>query len=241
MKTQQFVIAQYSRDDSLQSYIQITLQGLWKEEKEVFAKFVPQYGRILDLGCGTGRVAFNLATDGEILACDIVPAMIDTANALKPKFANQPKFSVQDGRQMSYPDAYFDIVIFAYNGVNTVPGRINRERIFAEVNRVLKDDGTFIFASHVRNFWKRPCHWIIRFFQTIFKTSEHIKEFGDNINEKYGRAQYINIPSHSDIVRLVDTAGFKIVEEIPTDNTNHQDGVVTPPRGTSIFVCKKAF
>lgn len=240
MNTQQFVIEQYSRDDSLQSYRQITLQGLWKEEKEVFAKYVPQHGRILDLGCGTGRVAFNLVTEGQIFACDIVPAMIDTANALKPEFANQPEFSVQDGRQMSYPDAYFDTVIFAYNGVNTVPGRISREQIFAEVNRVLKDDGIFIFASHVRKFWKRPFLWTKRFVQTILRTSVHIREFGDNINEKYGRPQYINVPSHSDIERLVASAGFKIVEEIPTDNTNRQDGVVTPPRGTSIFVCKKA-
>lgn len=166
--------------------------------------------------------------------------MIDSANALKPEFANQPEFSVQDGRQMSYPDTNFDTVIFAYNGVNTVPGRVSRKQIFAEVNRVLKDDGTFIFASHVRNFWKRPLHWTKRFVQTLLGNSEHIREFGDNINEKYGRPQYINIPSHPEITRLVASAGFKIIEEIATDNTNHQEGFVTPPRGTSIFVCVKA-
>lgn len=240
MNTQQFIIEQYSRDDSLQSYKEITLQGLWKEEEEVYKKYVPQQGKILDLGCGTGRAAFNLQTEGQIYACDIVPAMIQTANALKPEFKNQPEFSVQDGRALSYPDANFDIVLFAYNGINTVPGRVNRERIFQEVNRVLSVDGIFIFASHNRHFWNKPWQWTKRYAQALLGTSEHIKEFGDNVNVKYGRPQYINIPSTRETLSLIAKTSFELLEVVTTESNVANEGkYVKPPRGTSIFVCRK--
>lgn len=239
MNTEEFVIKQYSRPDSLESYREITKKGLWQEEESVFKKYISGTETILDLGCGTGRVAYNLKAGGEVYACDIVPAMIDVAHELSVDFNTKPIFSVQDGKKLSYKDASFDVVIFAYNGINTVPDKANRQAIMNEVYRVLNPNGTIILASHVRNFRNKPLMWTKRYLQAALRLSKTIKEYGDNINFKYGRAQYINIPSLKETHELISKSGFKLVESLPTDTNSTNDNYVLPPRNTWIFVGKK--
>jgi ubiquinone/menaquinone biosynthesis C-methylase UbiE len=239
MKIQEFVVESYSNKVSLDEYKKITKSGLWKEENELFEKYIRDRGTLLDLGCGTGRAAYNIKQKVEIYACDLVPAMIEEAKNLSKYFTNKPIFSVQDACSLNYPNFKFDYIVFAYNGINTVPGKLNRKKILTEVARTLKPKGLFIFASHERHVMNKPLLWIKRYFQVITKTSKFIKEFGDNIHYKYGREQYINIPSMKELKELVINNGFEIIEIVKTNSDSENGSSTLPPRNTNIFVCRK--
>jgi ubiquinone/menaquinone biosynthesis C-methylase UbiE len=238
MKTEQFIAEQYSRGDSLNGYIEITKKGLWKEEVDLFEKYITENAIVLDLGCGTGRVALNIKQGKEIYACDLVPAMIKTAEDILDLFRNKPQFSIQDAKSLTYDDSFFDVVIFAYNGINTVPGRENRASIVREVDRILKPGGIFIFATHIRNFRGAPIKWLRRYIVTLLRLSPYMREIGDNVYKNYGRKQYINIPTVKDTESLFKGTHMKKIDETPTEIAKN-NSVNSAPPNTFMFVYEK--
>jgi SAM-dependent methyltransferase len=56
-----------------------------------------------------------------------------------------------------FADASFDTVVFAFNGIDFLMTPAARARCFAEVKRVLRTGGLFIFSSHhARSIFIRP-------------------------------------------------------------------------------------
>lgn len=93
-------------------------------------------GRILDLGCGIGKITSLLEGD-EIIGCDI------SENAIKIARKNNSKnkrFIKADARNLPFSDGYFDF-IFALDVFEHIP---NFEKAISEVHRVLKKDGKLI-------------------------------------------------------------------------------------------------
>jgi len=67
---------------------------------------------VLDAGCGTGRVAIELARRGyEVLGVEIEPAMLDTARAKAP----QLEWALGDLSTVELPDSRFDLAVAAGN------------------------------------------------------------------------------------------------------------------------------
>ena len=91
-------------------------------------------GKVLDLGCGVGR----LMKDG-YCGVDISPNMLKIAAKRHPSC----EFKLADGRTIPYPDETFDsaysMLLFQHLPFDAVGGYIK------EVRRVLKDNGIFIF------------------------------------------------------------------------------------------------
>jgi len=68
--------------------------------------------RILDAGCGTGRVAIELARRGhDVLGIDVEPAMLDTARAKAPDL----EWVLGDLATAELPPAHFDLAVAAGN------------------------------------------------------------------------------------------------------------------------------
>jgi ubiquinone/menaquinone biosynthesis C-methylase UbiE len=68
--------------------------------------------RVLDAGCGTGRVAIELARRGyEVLGIDVEQAMLDTARAKAPDL----EWILGDLSSAELPDSRFDLVVAAGN------------------------------------------------------------------------------------------------------------------------------
>ena len=124
----------------IESYSNFTKEvGLWKSEKYVFQKYINKTNRILDLGCGTGRTTFPLYKLGykDILGIDLTPEMIQRAKELNDYFQTKIEFEIGDARDLIYPDSNFDVVIFSFNGLMSVPIQVNRSKAILEINRVL--------------------------------------------------------------------------------------------------------
>jgi ubiquinone/menaquinone biosynthesis C-methylase UbiE len=99
----------------------------------------PSPRRILDLGTGTGVVAFALAErcpEAEVLGIDLSPGMIEEARGkLSAELAGRVGFEVGDASALDSPDGAFDLVVLS----NMIP--------FAdELARVTAPGGTLVLS-----------------------------------------------------------------------------------------------
>jgi SAM-dependent methyltransferase len=93
---------------------------------------------LLDLGCGTGKVASLAAQRGaRVTAVDLSPKMVAHASAL-PDLADA-RVAVMDAQQLDLPDASFDRVVASFS-VMFCP---EPHRALAEARRVLRSGGRF--------------------------------------------------------------------------------------------------
>jgi SAM-dependent methyltransferase len=106
---------------------------------------------ILELGCGTGNDAARLAGEGYLVtAIDVSGQAIEHATA---KYGSIATFMVADmTRRLPFPDGRFDAVI-SNVALHMFPDGVTRG-LFAEVGRLVRADGLFVF--HVNALEDRP-------------------------------------------------------------------------------------
>jgi SAM-dependent methyltransferase len=105
---------------------------------------LPAGGRILDLACGTGRIAVPLAKEGfEVAGLDI------SGRALAVARAEAPELDLRQGdmRELPWADASFDGVINLWTAFGYFPTQEEDERALAEVTRVLRPAGVFVLDT----------------------------------------------------------------------------------------------
>ena len=102
--------------------------GLWNSEDIVFSKtFTDRNLKLLELGCGAGRISFGLWKKGykKLTATDFSKPMIKRAVNLNKKFKTQITFKVEDATSLSFDNESFEGAIFGFNGLMQIPGRNN--------------------------------------------------------------------------------------------------------------------
>jgi ubiquinone/menaquinone biosynthesis C-methylase UbiE len=99
----------------------------------------PSPRRILDLGTGTGVVAFALAErypEAEVVGIDLSPGMVEEARQkLSPELAGRVRFEVGDASGLACPDGAFDLVVLS----NMIP-------FYDELARIVARGGTLVFS-----------------------------------------------------------------------------------------------
>ena len=106
------IAPRYDLINDLQS---LGLHRRWK--RRVVADAAPQPGeRVLDVCCGTGDLAFALATGGaEVVGLDFnAPMLAVAARRLVGSGVSVPRFMQGDAMALPFPDAQFDIVTVGY-------------------------------------------------------------------------------------------------------------------------------
>jgi SAM-dependent methyltransferase len=75
-------------------------------------RLAPQPGeRFLDVGTGTGEVAFRAARAGaDVVGSDLSPVLVETAKRQAVEQGLEVRFEVGDAEQLPYEDASFDVV-----------------------------------------------------------------------------------------------------------------------------------
>lgn len=102
-------------------------------------------GRVLELGCGGGRLTRHLvALGGEVTGIDIGADMVAYCQRSYPTAS----FSLGDLRDLSaFESASFDAIVAGFNVIDVL-GDNERAKLLDELHRILSTDGLLIFSSH---------------------------------------------------------------------------------------------
>jgi SAM-dependent methyltransferase len=116
----------------------------------------PTHVRILDLGCGPGRHAVELAHKGfEVVGLDLNERYVALARDLAERENVSAEFLIGDMREISF-ESHFDAII----NVGTSFGffdEIDDQRVLAGVAKALKPDGVFLLEMSNRD-------WCLKYF-----------------------------------------------------------------------------
>lgn len=135
-------------------------EGFTRVEEYLINKYFTGKGRVLDVGCGTGRTTKPLKDKGfDVVGIDLSGEMINFA---KSKYKDV-EFRVMNACQLDFGDEEFDHVLFSFNGIDCIYPYSKRVECFKEIRRVMKRGGIFLFSSH--NAWAIPTNReLIKFF-----------------------------------------------------------------------------
>ena len=107
-----------------------------EEELSYIKSAVSKDARVLEVGCGAGRVIKELAPLVlEIVGTDHSFAQVEAADRILNKYKNV-KIVFCDGRNIPTPDAYFDLTFSAFNTFGNLC--YDKFRVLLEMRRVTK-------------------------------------------------------------------------------------------------------
>jgi ubiquinone/menaquinone biosynthesis C-methylase UbiE len=192
---------------------------LFDLDQRFVERHCPRPGRLLDLGCGTGRLLLAFARRGyRVLGVDLSPEMLAVARAKADEAGVAVALVRANLAQLDgLADASFDYAACLFSTLGMVLGRGQRERVVAHTFRVLRPGGRFVLHVHNRwfNVWDRPGRaWLVR---DALRSWLSGREVGDR-----------PMPPHQGVVgltlhhftarearRLLTGAGFRLLEVRP--------------------------
>lgn len=126
---------------------------LFRFDTQVLDRWFPTPGRLLDLGCGTGRHVVHFAAHGfEVTGVDLSEYMLTVAQASLA--ANSVGATLVHGDITRLPElglGRFPAIVCMFSTLGMIYGRENRIRFLSDVRDHLEPGGHF--ACHVHNRW----------------------------------------------------------------------------------------
>ena len=222
-----FIKKEYNSDLLVSEYTRKSIEcGLIESEKRVFEKYIKPSDKIIDIGCGAGRISFGLYSLGykNVYGCDLAPNMIIAAKNLNKQNGLNLHFFIRDICKRSIFNKKYDVAIFSFNGLMCIPGQKNRKKAVKNINHMLKEGGLFIFTAHDREkidsmnefFKQEKDRW------DKAEQGENLLDFGDVENpDKF--ASFLHIPNSDEIKDLLEENGFVELEIIEKDKLSGID------------------
>jgi len=194
------------RYDLITVVLSYGLDRRWKRSLADLASVQPGL-RVLDLACGTGDIAIEIARrGGRVVGLDVTPRMIDLARskaASDRSLATPPTFLVGDMMALPFPDASFDLVTTGY-GLRNVP---LIPPAAAEILRVLRPTGRLLSLDFDRP--QRPVvRWVYLGYLTVFGSVLGLILHGDPDTYRYIPESIRRYPGARGLSRLLQEAGF---------------------------------
>ncbi len=176
-------------------------------------------GRLIDLGCGTGRLLVPFARRGYwVLGVDLSEEMLKTAAAK----AQQAGASVQLLRANlveldALREEAFDYAACLFSTLGMIAGAEARRRVVAHAFRLLRPGGKFVLHVHNRGFslWDpQGRRWLLR--DTVRRLLRRAGA-GDRVMPAHDGLPPLTMHlfSRREAVRLLRGAGFRVAEVRP--------------------------
>lgn len=181
--------------------------GLWKSERMLAERHLGKDARILELGCGAGRIALGLAQLGwhRITPTDIAGAMVELANGVLVERGSPLRAIQADARALPFSDGAFDAALFGFNGLMCIRGRAERARALREIHRVLRPGGLLLLTAHDRECGGSREHW-------RDATAPADGELGDRWHGSDSSPVFIHAGTKAETSAELTEAGFAVIE-----------------------------
>ena len=193
--------------------------GLWHSEQAVFAMHLPPPpARVLEAGCGAGRVTLGLWDLGyrRLHAFDFAHELVAQAEALFLERGARDDITLfqADARRVAschiIGDTLFDAVLFMFNGLMQIPGRRHRRQALRQLRRRCRTGGTLIFTTHDREHsaqerasWRREAEkW------ATGRQDPRLVEFGDRYFEDDLGRTFMHLPDRAEILADLAATGW---------------------------------
>lgn len=224
-------------------------------------------GRVLELGCGAGRVfGYLLELGGTVEGIDLEPSMIDYCHRVFPEANTR----VGDLRDLdSYGEGPFD-AIFGTNQIFDLLDPTDRQRILTGVRRLLAPGGLLLFSGHnlahhdapgtgssvarartaLHAVADRPLGWTVRTALTTRRRMRNHKRLAplesrapdyaivNDRAQNYGLLQYYTTRPHQ--LRQLRALGYEPIETLDYEGRRVLDGDEAPASPYLYYVARLA-
>jgi ubiquinone/menaquinone biosynthesis C-methylase UbiE len=114
--------------------------------------------RVLELGCGYGRVLEPLAHKAALTAgIDTSHQSLVMARNLTKPIAECCQLAEMDASRLGFRDNIFDVVVCIQNGISAF--KVDQRQLIAEAVRVTRPGGKALFSSYSDKFWEHRLEW----------------------------------------------------------------------------------
>jgi ubiquinone/menaquinone biosynthesis C-methylase UbiE len=196
--------------------------GLWKSELVLVTRHFPdRAARLLEAGCGAGRVSVGLWQHGyrDITCFDFAAELVEQARDLAAE-KNAPGLTFLQADATSLEtcpplkDKLFDGVLFMFNGLMQIPGRENRRTALRGLHRLSKPGAPFIFSTHDRGDPKDLKEWekeAARWAKG--EQNPRLVEFGDRYFTDDNGNTFMHLPDRQEVLEDMAATGWTHVED----------------------------
>jgi SAM-dependent methyltransferase len=159
----------------------------WRELVDAIAEAADVVGRrVLDVGCGTGRLAAALAERGaRVWGVEPSEAMLAEA---KRKVSSSVGFKQGSAEALPFKDGWFDRTV-----MRLVVHLVDRPRAFRELVRVLGPDGRSVIATFDPAYFSG--HWLIPFFPSLETIDRERFQTADELGAELRDAGFSSVES----------------------------------------------
>ena len=191
--------------------------GLWKSERALIEHYFPdKSARLLEAGCGAGRVAVGLWHQEyrHIVAFDFAAELVEQAvNLAQEQGIHGITFLQADATRLDQchvsRDIPFDGALFMFNGLMQIPGRENRRTAMRELHRVCRPGAHFIFTTHDREDPKELKEWAKETERWARgEQNPRLLEFGDRYFTDETGNTFMHLPTRAEVLEDMAATGW---------------------------------
>lgn len=198
--------------DSLLHLMTLTLDSIWRNRMLSRIEFSKKV-RVLDLACGTGLVTFEIAhyvpTLEMVVGLDLSPAMLRIArrNRLRERRDYRIEFVRAAGEFLPIRGEVFDYITVGLALRNFA----DKQAVFKESRRILREQGTFLSVDFVRPNNSR-IWWLYRFhiFQVLPTIGRMVSSHWKRTMIYLANSIMIAVPPE-EVCRLLSAVGFRCI------------------------------
>lgn len=192
--------------------------GLWASERILIERFFPdKHARLLEAGCGAGRVAVALWESGyrRITAFDFAEELVAQAASLIIEREAKIRLFRADATTLSgchaIRDIRFDGALFMFNGLMQIPLRRSRRRALRQIAAVCRTGATLLFTTHDRD--STPAEQALWRLEALrwarHEQDPRLREFGDRYFEEVGTGRtFMHLPDRAEILADLAATGW---------------------------------
>jgi SAM-dependent methyltransferase len=195
--------------------------GLWKSELALIGKYLPdRNARLLEAGCGAGRVAVGLWHQGyhRVTAFDFAAELLEQAeNLAREHGITGLTFLHADATDPELCNIIrytFDGVLFLFNGMMQIPGRENRRAAMRGLHAACRPGAHFIFSTHDREDPKDVKEWAKEAERWARgEQNPRLLEFGDRYFTDENGNTFMHLPDRKEVLEDMAATGWSHVHD----------------------------